>query len=134
MNEVLTKCFSIYIIQFEAHEVSGVERIVFPHVPVFSAIQKSLDLIGTAFHNPEFFYLLRFKIWRFQCLQDERLGWMGTAGNSCANDTQRLLLQSGQYVCALGCICDKAYAEAPYIFLFGCSIDLNWQNARMQAG
>lgn len=83
------KRFRVYCLQLQAHEIAGVERVIFPHIAVFAAVEQAFYLICPALHNVEFLLLLRGEIRGSQGVQHEGLRRVRSAGNGGADDPHR---------------------------------------------
>ncbi|MNO03595.1 hypothetical protein D3C81_2243540 [compost metagenome] len=74
MNQVQTQGVSRNGVQLQAHEVTGVERIIGPClIAVFAAVHQRLHFVGTALHNLKLLFLLFRKFRRLERIEHKGL-------------------------------------------------------------
>ncbi|MNY63759.1 hypothetical protein D3C86_2007640 [compost metagenome] len=74
MDQVQTQGVSMHSMQLQAHEVSGVERVIGPYlISVFAAVHQRLNFVGTALHNLKLLFLLFRKFRRLERIEHKGL-------------------------------------------------------------
>ncbi len=137
-EQVHPQLFGIDAFEFQAHEIPGVEGVIFPGFVVLAAVEDTLCLERPRFHRFELFLLLGGEVRGAQGLDDEGLRRMRTVGDGGADDAERLLLQRRQNIDVLGSVAvgesDEPGPEPPDELLLGGSVELDGQHPRMEIG
>lgn len=138
VQEMHAQLFGFHGLQLQAHEVTGIERVVGPGGYVLAAVQDLLGLEGAPLHDLELLFLLGQELGRTERLDDQCLGGVGAVGYLGADDPHGLLLQGGHdrrvfIVVAVG-KGDEPGAEAPDKLFLGGAVQLDGQYARVDVG
>ncbi|CDN43932.1 hypothetical protein BN871_DV_00020 [Paenibacillus sp. P22] len=134
VQETLAHLFRTDADEAQAHEITGIERIIRPVAVVAAAVQQLLDAVGASLHNGVFLRSLGFEIRGAQSTEHKGLRRMRAAGDRRADDAHRLLLQRGQNLGGIRGVGDEAHPESPDVFFLGGAVHLDGQDALMDSG